>query len=211
MSGPTLAPTAARRTTGSTATGSPAWTLDKPSGQYYLHNFLYTQPDLNWWEPAVHDEFREILRFWFDRGVAGFRIDVAHGLYKDAQLRDNPPLAEDNPLVGRFGLKPVYNANRPQTHGVYRDWRRIAESYPSPRLLLGETWVGDFATLATYHGRGDELQLTFNFPFIFAKFTAQELAGVVAATLGHLPRRRVPGVDGLQPRRRPVPHPVVRR
>ena len=74
------------------ATGAPAWTLDAASGQYYLHNFLPSQPDLNWWEPRVHEEFREILRFWFDRGVAGFRIDVAHGLYKDAQLRDNPPL-----------------------------------------------------------------------------------------------------------------------
>ncbi len=174
------------------ATGAPAWTLEKPCGQYYLHNFLDTQPDLNWWEPAVHDEFREILRFWFERGVAGFRIDVAHGVYKDAELRDNPPLAKNDPLRGRFGLKPVYNANRPETHGVYRDWRRIAESYPSPRLLLGETWVGDLATLAAYHGRGDELQLTFNFPFVFAPFTAQELAGVVAATLAHLPAGECP-------------------
>src|ERR1700751_240004 len=74
------------------ATGASAWTLDDASGQYYLHNFLPGQPDLNWWDPRVHEEFREIIRFWFGRGVAGFRIDVAHGLYKDAQLRDNPPL-----------------------------------------------------------------------------------------------------------------------
>src|SRR6266566_3251013 len=174
------------------STGAPAWTLDKPSGQYYLHNFLDTQPDLNWWEPEVHKQFREILRFWFDRGVAGFRIDVAHGLYKDARLRDNPPLAADDPLRGRFGLRPVYNVNRPQTHGVYRDWRRIAEGYPAPRLLLGETWVGDFKTLASYHGRGDELQLTFNFPFIFSRFTASELAAVVARTLAHLPAGECP-------------------
>jgi alpha-glucosidase len=174
------------------ATGAPAWTLDKPSGQYYLHNFLDTQPDLNWWEPKVHGEFREILRFWFDRGVAGFRIDVAHGLYKDAQLRDNPPLAKDDPLRGRFGLRPVYNANRPETHGVYRDWRRIAESYPVPRLLLGETWVGDFAALAAYHGRRDELQLTFNFPFIFSPFTAEDLAGVAGRTLAQLPAGECP-------------------
>ncbi len=174
------------------ATGAVAWTLDEPSGQYYLHNFLATQPDLNWWEPAVHGEFREILRFWFGRGVAGFRIDVAHGLYKDALLRDNPPLAVDSPLAGRFGLKPVYNANRPETHEVYKDWRVIAESYPSPRLLLGETWVGDFAALAAYHGHGDELQLTFNFPFIFARFTATELAGVLAGTLAQLPAGESP-------------------
>ncbi len=169
------------------ATGSPAWTLDERSGQYYLHNFLDSQPDLNWWEPAVHDAFAEILRFWFDRGVAGFRIDVAHGLYKDARLRDNPPLVENNRMKGNFGLKFVYNSNRPETHGVYRDWRHIAESYQPPRLLLGETWVGEFDRLAAYYGRGDELQLAFNFPFIFAAFTARELAEVVSQTLAHLP------------------------
>ena len=174
------------------ATGGPAWTLDEPSGQYYLHNFLDTQPDLNWWEPAVHDAFREILRFWFDRGVAGFRIDVAHGLYKDAQLRDNPALAESNRMKGSFGLESVYNFNRPETHGVYRDWRRIAESYQSPRLLLGETWVGDLDRLASYYGHDDELQLAFNFPFIFAGFGAQELAGVVSQTLAHLPANGCP-------------------
>ena len=166
------------------ATGVPAWTLDPGgTGQYYLHNFLPGQPDLNWWEPAVHEAFREILRFWFDRGVAGFRIDVAHGLYKDALLRDNPPSTVSDRLHGQFGLEPVYNANRPETHAVYRDWRKIAESYPEPRLLLGETWVPELSALAAFHGQDDELQLTFNFPFIFAPFTADGLAEVVAGTL----------------------------
>jgi alpha-glucosidase len=106
----------------------------------------------------------EILRFWFDRGVAGFRIDVAHGLYKDAQLRDDPPVPEGGMIGGRFGLAQIYSANRPESHGVFRDWRKIAESYPVPRVLLGETWVGDVGALAAFHGQGDELQLTFNFP-----------------------------------------------
>ena len=70
--------------------GGPAWTFDEPTGQYYLHNFLPAQPDLNWWNEEVRDEFDDILRFWFDRGVAGFRIDVANGLIKDRELRDNP-------------------------------------------------------------------------------------------------------------------------
>jgi len=105
-------------------TGASAWTLDAASGEYYLHNFLPGQPDLNWWEPRVHEEFREILRFWFGRGVAGFRIDVAHGLYKDALLRDNPPQMGTGRMDGAFGLKPVYSQNRPETHNVYRDWRR---------------------------------------------------------------------------------------
>ncbi|HEY1616323.1 MAG TPA: alpha-amylase family glycosyl hydrolase, partial [Streptosporangiaceae bacterium] len=85
------------------ATGQSAWTFDDRTGQFYLHNFLAAQPDLNWWQPAVHREFSEILEFWFRRGVAGFRIDVAHGLYKDAELRDNPPDAIGSPLTGQYG------------------------------------------------------------------------------------------------------------
>jgi alpha-glucosidase len=174
------------------ATGTPAWTFDDASGQYYLHSFLPSQPDLNWREPAVHAEFDAILRFWFDRGIAGFRIDVAHGLYKDAALRDDPPSVEPDSIDARFGLARVYSANRPETHGVYRDWRAIAETYSPPRLLLGETWVGELARMAAFHGDGDELQLTFNFPVIFADFTAEALSGVVAQTLAALPAGECP-------------------
>jgi len=85
------------------ASGERAWSLDAATGQYYLHNFLPSQPDLNWWEPAVHDAFEEIIGFWFDRGVAGFRIDVAHGLYKDAALRDNPPMPAGQLIGGNAG------------------------------------------------------------------------------------------------------------
>jgi len=167
-------------------TGRPAWQWHE-SGQYYLHNFLPQQPDLNWWQPAVHHEFRKVLEFWFDRGVAGFRIDVAHGLYKDAELRDNPTLISDDPVAGQYGLRPVFNANRPETHGVFRDWRKIAEGYSPARLLLGETWVADLERMASFYGRDDELQLAFNFPFAFAGFGASELAGMVRRTLAALP------------------------
>ena len=167
-------------------TGRPAWQWHE-SGQYYLHNFLPGQPDLNWWEPAVHQEFRDILDFWFERGVAGFRIDVANGLYKDAELRDNPPTTSGSPLDGSFGLRAVYNVNRPETHGVYRDWRKIAESYSPARLLLGETWVAEPERLAAYYGDHDELQLGFNFPFAFASFDPSRLAAIVTQTLAALP------------------------
>ena len=169
------------------ATGAPAWQWHPESGQYYLHNYLASQPDLNWWLTAVHEEFRQIIEFWFGRGVAGFRIDVAHGLYKDAELRDNPPLAEPDPLSGRFGQRPVYSANRPESHQVFRDWRTIADQYRPPRLLLGETWVGDAHKLAAFYGHDDELQLAFNFPFVFADFTAPALESVVNRTLAALP------------------------
>jgi alpha-glucosidase len=174
------------------AVGKSAWAWHEPTGQYYLHLFLDSQPDLNWREPAVHREFEQILRFWFDRGIAGFRIDVAQGLYKDAELRDNPPAPDANRLTGRSGQAQVYSANRPESHGVFRDWRKIAEKYQPSRLLLGETWVGDFPTLAGYYGHDDELQLAFNFPFVFSAFTAPELPGVVDATLTALPAGACP-------------------
>ena len=172
-------------------TGRPAWQWHD-SGQYYLHNFLPSQPDLNWWEPAVHREFRDILGFWFDRGVAGFRVDVANGLYQDAELRDNPPLDSPNPMEGAYGLRFAYNANRPETHAVYRDWRKIADSYSPPRLLLGETWVPDAQRLAAYYGDNDELQLGFNFPFSFASFDPEELAAIIEQTLTTLPAGACP-------------------
>jgi alpha-glucosidase len=173
------------------STGASAWTWHEPTGQFYLHNFLPGQPDLNWWEPRVHQAFAETLRFWLDRGVAGFRIDVAHGLYKDAELRDNPRGEEDSPIASRSGQLPVYNMNRPEVHGVYRDWRRIADSYPTERLLLGETWV-ELDRLGSFYGDDDELQLGFNFPFVFAGLTAPALSGVVADTLAKLPAGACP-------------------
>jgi alpha-glucosidase len=170
------------------ATGDPAWTFDAASGQFYLHNFLPSQPDLNWWNPAVHAEFEQILAFWFDRDIAGFRIDVAHGLYKDEQLRDNPPLTDPGSYPGaRGGLEPRYNSNRPEVHQVYRDWRAIAEACRPPRLLLGETWVFPVEPMLSYYGCDDELQLAFNFPFLFSAFTAPALADVVRRTFASMP------------------------
>ena len=95
-------------------------------------------------------------------------------------------------MGSRFGLAQVHSANHPESHGVFRDWRAIAEGYSPPRLLLGETWVSDLARMAAFHGHGDELQLTFNFPVIFADFTAEALSGVVAETLAVLPAGECP-------------------
>jgi alpha-glucosidase len=86
----------------------------------------------------------------------------------------------------------VFSANRPETHGVYRDWRKLAEDYQPPRLLLGETWVGDLGRLAAFYGHDDELQLAFNFPFVFAAFDARELSDVVGVTLARLPAGACP-------------------
>jgi alpha-glucosidase len=168
--------------------GGPAWTWDDRTGQYYLHNFLPQQPDLNWWNEEVREAFDEILRFWFNRGVAGVRIDVANGLVKDRSLRDNPPVTnEDLPRVRSLGLRPVYNMNRPEVHDVLRRWRTITDSYEPPRVLLGETWVLDMESLVRFYGSGtDELHLALNFPFIFSDF-GTETRGIVETTQAMIP------------------------
>jgi len=157
--------------------GGSAWALDPARGRYYLHNFAPAQPDLDWWSPDVRAEFERILRFWFDRGIAGFRIDVAHGLVKDRDLRDEPVPGEH-----------VYSMNRPETHDVYREWRRIADSYTPPRLLVGETYVLDLAAWAAFYGSGrDELDLAFNFRLVHADLEAAQMRTIVAGAEAALP------------------------
>ena len=158
-------------------------------GQYYLHNFLPEQPDLNWWCDEVRDAFDDILRFWWDRGVAGFRIDVCNMMVKDAALRDNPPATEDDPFIMQmFGQRPIYNGNRPEVHDVLRRWRTISDGYSPPRVLLGETNVDTLENLASYYGSGDdELHMGFNFPFIEAPFEAAALSDIVERTEALLP------------------------
>jgi alpha-glucosidase len=172
-------------------TGEPAWSWDEATSQYYMHNFLDAQPDLNWWNPKVHREFDEIIDFWTARGVSGFRIDVANGLYHDRRLRDNPehPRAHigDTEIQGRHGIQHVYNFNQPEVHDVYRHWRSRSERRETPHLLMGETWVSRVDELAPYYGDGDELQLALNFPFIFAPFEAPALARIVADTVAASP------------------------
>jgi alpha-glucosidase len=178
--------------------GGPAWTLDPTTNQYYMHNHLREQPDLNWWSDEVRDTFDGILRFWFDRGVDGFRIDVCNLIVKDAQLRDNPPATADDPLdVQLMGQRSVYNGNRPELHDVLRRWRAIADSYDPPRLLVGETPVDDAATLAAFYGADlDELQLAFNFPFINAPLEVEPMRGVVEAIEAMLPPGAWPAWTG---------------
>lgn len=161
--------------------GGDAWMLDETTGQYYLHLFLPTQPDLNWWSDDVKGAFDDILNFWFDRGVAGFRIDVCHAVVKDRDLRDNPPATDDDtPNERIFGQRRVYSANRPEVHDIMKRWRKIAKTHDPERLLLGETYVWDLDALAAFYGkRNDEIQLAFNIPFVNAKFEAPRLSTIV--------------------------------
>ena len=169
--------------------GGPAWKFDEPSGQYYLHNFEAGQPDLNWWNQEVRREFDEIVRFWWDRGVAGFRIDVCNMMIKDKQLRDNPPATEDDPIEQQFmGVRYVYNTDRPEAHDILQHWRTIAETFEPERLLIGETNVETLERLVQFYGDGrNELHGGFNFQFMHAPFEAAALRDVVEGTEALLP------------------------
>jgi alpha-glucosidase len=169
--------------------GGSAWTLDEVTGQYYLHNHLVEQPDLNWWNEEVRDAFDGIMTYWLDRGVSGFRIDVCNIIIKDALLRDNPPATEADPLdVQLFGQRPVYNGNRPEVHEVIRRWRTLVDNYPDT-MLVGETPVEPIEALAAYYGNGhDELHLAFNFPFINAPLVADDMRTIVEDTEQFLPQ-----------------------
>ena len=168
------------------------------------------QPDLNWWNPQVAEAFDDILRFWFDRGISGFRIDVAHALVKDRSLRDDTVALEtDHPSIRRHGLRSDFSMNRPEAHDVLRRWRTIADPYRS--VLLGETWVLDLEALGRFYGNGeDELHLALNVPFVFSTPGA-EMREIVERTQAVLPAGRVAPLERVEPRRRSIRQPLVRR
>ncbi len=145
-------------------TGGSAWTLDAATGQYYLHLFLPEQPDLNWRNPEVVEAMHGTLRFWLDRGVDGFRIDVVHGLVKRADLAD----VDD-------GLAQLATADRfdvPAIHDLIRGFREILDSYEGDRMMVGEVYILSTAIVATFYGNGDLLHLAFNFPPLYTQWGA---------------------------------------
>ena len=119
------------------AFGGSAWTKDEGTAQWYLHLFAPEQPDLNWWNPEVPQEFEKILKFWLDRGVDGYRIDVASALFKRHDLADRPMILD--PLTGRSSPDAKFELiDQPEVHDVYRAWRHILNGYESTRVLVGE-------------------------------------------------------------------------
>ena len=160
--------------------GGSAWEWDERERRYYLHSFLREMPDLNWQVAAVREEFERILRFWFERGIAGFRIDVVHRTVKDLRLSD----AARRGRVARFPPTDVEG-----THELIRSWRTLADSYDPQRLLVGETYVLDVAEMARFYGAAaDELHLAFNFAFLFSPFGAAAMRRAVEATEAVLPK-----------------------
>jgi alpha-glucosidase len=157
--------------------GGSAWT-QVPDGEWYLHLFDPAQPDFDWNNAEVRAEFETVLRFWLDRGVDGFRIDVAHGLVKAAGL----PSVGHAKQIGLLGRAVLPYFDQDEVHEIYRDWRKILDSYPGERIAVAEAWASSPERLARYVAP-DELHQAFNFDFLEAPWDAAAIRAVIDRSL----------------------------
>ena len=165
--------------------GGPGWdpipdAAGNPSGWWYLHLFDSAQPDLNWEHPDVRREFVDTLRFWFDRGIDGFRIDVATGLVKAAGYPDSGEGQGARSTLDEILQFPQWD--QPGVHEIWREWRAVADEYHPPRAFVGEVWVGSDEALAAYL-RPDELHTAFNFDYLKCPWDATDLRAVIDRSL----------------------------
>lgn len=164
--------------------GGPAWTrVTEPNGtagQWYLHLFDSSQPDFDWSNDEVKEEFRQILRFWLDRGVDGFRVDVAHGLVKDQNFPDYTPDPNAASMGGEEAPAPYFEQHG--VHDIYRDWRQVLEEYDGDRALCGEAWVSSVEKMALWV-RHDEMHQTFNFEYLMAPWDPSVLKSTIDRSL----------------------------
>ncbi|MFO7694648.1 MAG: alpha-amylase family glycosyl hydrolase, partial [Vicinamibacterales bacterium] len=170
--------------------GGPAWELDPHSGQYYLHSFVPEQPDLNWRNPEVLDAMAGVMRFWLDRGIDGFRVDVIHNLLKDEALRDDPPNPDFVPGPGAnpyHSLRHLHSSDQPDVHRLMRWFRRRIDAYPG-RVLIGEVEYGSSVErLARFYGDDDELHLALNFSLMTLPWESAAIADHLARYDAALP------------------------
>jgi len=144
--------------------GGSAWKFDPTTSQYYYHFFYPEQPDLNWRNPAVRDAMFDVTRWWYERGVSGFRLDAVDTLFEDPKLTDNPILHPGKNAFGDPIEQNMYNTKSPEVHDVLRGLRKVADE--NNAVLIGETWTADVAELNQYYGQGNnELQLPMDFLF----------------------------------------------
>jgi alpha-glucosidase len=164
------------------AFGGPAWTR-VPDGEWYLHMFDTSQPDLNWRNPEIPADFEKTLRFWLDRGVDGFRVDVAHALFKKEGLPDVPD--PESCLDGTALDTPMWE--QPEGHAVFRRWHQILAEYDGARMAVGEAWCPPPERTALYVRPG-ELQQTFNFHWLLADWSAASFHEAIDTTRTSLAR-----------------------
>ena len=165
--------------------GGNAWSRAPGDSQWYLHLFDRKQPDLNWDHPEVRAEFEDVLRFWLDRGVDGFRVDVAHGLIKAPGLPDwagHAAMVEGTEDGEGGDDTPGPMWDQEGVHDIYRSWRRLLDTYPGERMMVAEAWIAPQARLVRYI-RGDEMQQAFNFDYLLAHWDAAEIRAVVDSSL----------------------------
>ena len=171
--------------------GGSAWEWDEATGQFYLHTFYPEQPNLNWRNPAVANAMAGVMRFWFERGVDGFRVDAIFAAMHDDQFRDNPPLRRAHMIPGfggATGQDPLWSMARPEVHDVIRQLRAVANEYPG-RVLVGEAYL-PVEELAGYlgHGRDDEFHLAFDFELLHSPWEHQHLTLAVERSEALHPR-----------------------
>ena len=168
--------------------GGPAWTrvteADGTPGQWYLHLFDTSQPDFDWSNPEVQEEFRGILRFWLDRGVDGFRVDVAHGLVKTDGLPDHLPAVDADSMGGSDDDVPYWGQEG--VHEIYRDWHRVLAAYDGDRALCAEAWLPTVDRTAEWV-RSDEMHQAFDFPYLMAEWDAAAIREVISESLRAFP------------------------
>lgn len=167
--------------------GGPAWTFDEKTGQYYLHTYLDKQPDLNWRNPEVRDTMLDCMRFWLEKGVDGFRVDVMWQMLKDKQFRDNPPNPDFTEEMSPYDrLLPVYSTDQPEVHEVVRMMRDLLDEY-GDTVLIGEIYL-PINELVTYYGKDNQgAQLPFNFQLIELPWNARRIQAAVNEYEASLP------------------------
>jgi alpha-glucosidase len=167
--------------------GGSAWEWDERTGQYYYHAFLKEQPDLNFREPAVLEAMNDVMKFWLDRGVDGFRIDVMWHLIKDLELRDNPPNPDyQEHMLNYDRFLPVFSTDQAEVHDIVREMRLLLDKYPE-KMMIGEVYL-PVHKLMSYYGIGNKgAHLPFNFLLLFVPWDAAHIAAVIDEYEGALP------------------------
>ena len=168
--------------------GGSGWTWDETTGQYYYHAFLKDQPDLNWRNPAVQEAMLNAMRFWLDKGVDGFRVDVIWHIIKDERFRDNPPNPDYKPgeMTPYQSLLPTYSADQPEVHEVIAGMREVIDAYDE-RLLIGEIYLPVDKLVQYYGEHGGGAHLPFNFQLIVLPWDANRIYATITEYEASLP------------------------
>lgn len=167
--------------------GGSGWEFDENTGQYYYHAFLKEQPDLNWRNPEVQEAMLQAMRFWLDKGVDGFRVDVMWHMIKDDQFRDNPPnphyTEDQSPYDKQI---PAYSTDQPEVHEIVTKMRQVVDEYEE-RVMIGEIYL-PIDKLITYYGKNNEgAHLPFNFQLVVLPWDAREIEAAINEYEGSLP------------------------